>query len=88
MDSEDKTVLNNETLRTEGKGMVNGEMGSEEPTEEQSPLKRTDPAENEDIGTKGEQRIEEVSTQPKVCAQLVSLYCTLYLASVFAPCAL
>lgn len=65
MDSEDKTVLNNETLRTEGKGMVNGEMGSEEPTEEQSPLKRTDPAENEDIGTKGEQRIEEVSTQPK-----------------------
>ncbi|XP_072291736.1 FYVE, RhoGEF and PH domain-containing protein 4a isoform X2 [Eucyclogobius newberryi] len=46
--------------RTERKGMVNGEMGSEEQAEER--LKGTDATDN---GDKSEPKLDEVGTQPK-----------------------
>ncbi|KAK7891363.1 hypothetical protein WMY93_023326 [Mugilogobius chulae] len=62
--SDSSTDADCEAVRTEGKGMVNGQMGSEEQTEDHSPshLKRTDTSDNED---KSEPKLGEVSAQPK-----------------------
>ncbi|XP_055078214.1 FYVE, RhoGEF and PH domain-containing protein 4a isoform X2 [Periophthalmus magnuspinnatus] len=64
VNTDSRTDADCETVRTESKGMVNGEMGSEEQIEEHSPslLKRTDTPDDED---KSEPKLEEVSTQPK-----------------------
>ncbi|CAL1595417.1 unnamed protein product [Knipowitschia caucasica] len=58
------TNAESEAVRTEEKGVVNGQRGSEEQMEAHSPscFKGTDASDNED---KIQPRLEEVSTQPK-----------------------